>query len=95
MKNYLFIIFISILFSCDESEEVANQTECNATLTLMNRAADKFSALTDNGTATKADCNDLVEKMSEYLPCMAEGQNKIEFELAIAEFADLCKDLPT
>jgi hypothetical protein len=26
---------------------------------------------------------------------MAEGQNKIEFELAIAEFADLCKDLPT
>ena len=61
----------------------------------MNRAADKFSALTDNGTATKADCTDLVEKMAEYLPCMAEGQNKIDFELGISEFSDLCSDLPS
>jgi hypothetical protein len=93
MKKYLSIIFICMFFACEESEEVTNQTECNATLTVMNRAADKFSALTDNGTATKADCIDLVEKMTEYLPCMAEGQNKIDFELGISEFSDLCSDL--
>ena len=95
MKNHLFIIFICLLFACEDSEEVTNQTECTASLAAMNRAADKFSVLTDNGTATKADCNDLVEKMTEYLPCMVEGQDKTEFELAISEFADLCNDLPS
>lgn len=95
MKNHLFIIFVSLLFACDESEEVTNQTECNASLAVMNRAADKFSLLSDNGTETKADCTDLVEKMTDYLPCMEEGQNKIDFEIAISEFADLCKDLPS
>ena len=93
MKNHLFIIFISLLFACDESEEVTNKTECDATLTVMNRAADKFASLTDNGTETKADCIDLVEKMNEYLPCMVEGANKVEFEAAIIDFSELCSEL--
>ena len=84
-----------MLFACDDSEEVTNQTECNASLAVMNRAADKFGVLSDNGTETKADCTDLIEKMTDYLPCMEEGQNKDEFVLAIADFADLCKDLPS
>ena len=93
MKNHLFIIFISLLFACDESEEMTNKTECDAALTVMNRAADKFASLTDSGTETKGDCLDLVEKMNEYLPCMAEGANKIEFESAIVDFSELCSEL--
>jgi hypothetical protein len=93
MKNHLFIIFICLLFACDESEEVTNKTECDAALTVMNRAADKFASLTDSGTETKADCLDLVEKMNEYLPCMVEGANKVEFESAIVDFSELCSEL--
>lgn len=93
MKNHLFIIFISLLFACDESEEMTNKTECDAALTVMNRAADKFASLTDSGTETKVDCLDLVEKMNDYLPCMAEGANKVEFESAIVDFSELCSEL--
>ena len=93
MKNHLFIIFISLLFACDESEKMTNKTECDAALTVMNRAADKFASLTDSGTETKVDCLDLVEKMNEYLPCMAEGANKVEFESAIVDFSELCSEL--
>jgi hypothetical protein len=31
--------------------------------------------------------------MNEYLPCMAEGANKVEFESAIVDFSELCSEL--
>ena len=89
------IILVFLLTACDESEDLTNKKECDIALTVMNRAADKFAALSDNGTETKIECVDLVEKMNEYLSCMEEGEDKEDFISTIYEFSELCSKLPS
>mgnify|MGYP001178712929 FL=1 len=95
MKTSLVIILVFLLIACDESEDLTNKKECDIALTVMNRAADKFAALSDNGTETKIECVDLVEKMNEYLSCMEEGEDKEDFISTIYEFSELCSKLPS
>ena len=95
MKIYLFIIFVFLALACDESDEVATRNECATSLALMNNAADKFDSKSQTGTATKADCNSLIERMNDYLPCMQEGEDKVGFMSAITDFSELCSALPS
>tara|TARA_B100000745_G_C19998450_1_gene338814 strand:- start:338 stop:598 length:261 start_codon:yes stop_codon:yes gene_type:complete len=78
--------------SCEDEAEKASACAsiiANAEQTIE-AASNEFDAKIEAGTATKADCDELIAIMQEIVDCMPKGAEKTEMQGDITQASAVC-----
>ena len=89
-KSIGILILCFMFIACEEAEEAKKEADCAAALITLTTVTDSFNTKFDNGTATKAECDDLIIKAQAYSDCLPEGEDKTEMLAMIAQISSVC-----
>lgn len=85
-KIYLLSILLLAAAACeDEKEEANNALNCATVTAEMEAANEAFEA-----NATKANCEDVIEKTEAFYNCMPDGPEKTEMKEALDIIRGTC-----
>ena len=76
VKKLAILLSLLIVFACEDKD--ADGPDCASLMTKAEQLSDTFETKTDNGTATKADCDAAVEAMEAAVDCLPAGPDKTE-----------------
>jgi len=99
MKTKLISLLLPIFMfvSCEDEAEKASACAsiiANAEQTIE-AASNEFDAKIEAGTATKADCDELIAIMQEIVDCMPKGAEKTEMQGDITQASAVCSGFPS
>ena len=85
-KIYLLSFLLLAAVACeDEKEEANNALNCATVMAEMDAANEAFEA-----NATKANCEDVIEKAEAVYNCMPDGPEKTEMKEDLATIRGTC-----